>query len=84
MKTTIEIDDDLFRRTKAEAALRGRSLKDLFTEALTNYLDERPPSSEPRIVGWRRVFGAADASMVAPVDAIVTEEFGNVDPHDWE
>lgn len=29
MKTTIEVSDDLYRRAKAEAALRGRKLKDL-------------------------------------------------------
>jgi hypothetical protein len=34
MKTTIEIPDDLYRRAKAEAALRGRTLKDLVAEGL--------------------------------------------------
>lgn len=29
MKTTLEISDDLYRRAKSEAALRGRKLKDL-------------------------------------------------------
>ena len=29
MKTTVEVSDDLYRRAKAEAALRGRKLKDL-------------------------------------------------------
>ena len=29
MKTTLEIPDDLFKQTKATAALRGESLKDL-------------------------------------------------------
>jgi len=29
MKTTIEVSDDLYRRAKSEAALRGRKLKDL-------------------------------------------------------
>jgi hypothetical protein len=28
MKTTVEVSDDLYRRAKAEAALRGRKLKD--------------------------------------------------------
>lgn len=32
MKTTLEIPDDLYRRTKATAALRGESLKDFVTE----------------------------------------------------
>ena len=84
MKTTIELDDDLFRRTKAEAALRGQSLKDLFTAALRDYLGETGGSSRERATGWRSVFGVADAAMIGPVDAAVTEEFGRVDPDDWE
>jgi hypothetical protein len=32
MKTTVEVSDDLYRRAKAEAALRGRKLKDLSSE----------------------------------------------------
>jgi hypothetical protein len=34
MRTTIEIPDDLFRRAKATAALRGSTLKDLVIRAL--------------------------------------------------
>ena len=34
MKTTVELSDELFRKAKAVAALRGRKLKDLIEEAL--------------------------------------------------
>jgi hypothetical protein len=34
MKTTIEVPDELYRKAKAEAALRGRKLKDLVEEGL--------------------------------------------------
>src|SRR6266487_5424256 len=34
MKTTVEVSNDLYRRAKAEAALRGRKLKDLVEEGL--------------------------------------------------
>jgi len=34
MKTTVEISDDLYRHAKAEAALRGRKLRDLVEEGL--------------------------------------------------
>ncbi len=34
MKTTIEVPDELYRRAKAQAALRGRKLKDLVVEGL--------------------------------------------------
>jgi len=39
MKTTVEIRDDLYRRAKAEAALRGRKLKDLVAEGLRLVLE---------------------------------------------
>jgi hypothetical protein len=83
MKTTIEIDDELFRRSKAEAALRGQSLKELFSAALSEYLGETGKLYGNRPSGWRSVFGVADARMVEPVDAIVTEELGRVDPDEW-
>jgi hypothetical protein len=34
MRTTVDLPDDLFRRTKAAAALRGDSLKDLMIRAI--------------------------------------------------
>jgi hypothetical protein len=34
MRTTVDLPDELFRRAKAEAALRGRKLKDLVAEGL--------------------------------------------------
>jgi hypothetical protein len=39
MKTTVEVSDDLYRRVKAEAALRGRKLKDLVEEGLRLVLE---------------------------------------------
>ncbi len=47
MKTTIEMPDDLYRRAKAEAALRGRKLKDLVEEGLRLVL-ESPRATSPR------------------------------------
>ena len=34
MKTTVELSDDLYRRVKAAAALRGRKVKDLIEEGM--------------------------------------------------
>jgi len=84
MKTTIELDDELFRRSKAEAALRGQSLKDLFTAALRDYLGETGAAAPQRPTGWRSVFGVADAAMVGPVEASVNEQFGRVDEDEWK
>ena len=47
MKTTFDIPDDLYRRAKAEAALRGRKLKDLVEEGLRTVL-EMPHQERPR------------------------------------
>jgi hypothetical protein len=34
MKTTVEVPDDLYRRAKSLAAMRGRKIKDLIEEGL--------------------------------------------------
>jgi len=46
MKTTIELPDDLYRQAKAEAALRGRKLKDMVEEGLRRVLSELPRGGE--------------------------------------
>ena len=40
MRTTVDIPDELFRRAKSEAALRGRKLKDLVEEGLQLVLEK--------------------------------------------
>jgi len=50
VKTTVEVPDDLYRRAKAEAALRGRKLKDLIEEGLRLVLDSpRARSRQPSL-----------------------------------
>jgi len=39
MRTTLDLPDDLLRRAKARAALKGISLKQYFTSALSMYED---------------------------------------------
>lgn len=48
MKTTVELPDELFRKVKTEAALRGCKLKDLVKEGLRLVLET------PRIAGGPR------------------------------
>lgn len=54
MRTTVDIPDELLRRAKSEAALRGRKLKDLVEEGLRLVLaappagGEQPPAKPPR------------------------------------
>jgi hypothetical protein len=47
MKTTVELPDELFRRAKSAAALRGGKLKDLIEEGLRLVL-EAPRSGRVR------------------------------------
>jgi hypothetical protein len=55
MRTTVDIPDELFRRAKSEAALRGRKLRDLVEEGLRLVLEKEParrakkkPRAKPR------------------------------------
>ena len=43
MRTTVEIPDDLFRKAKAHAALKGIMLKDLVVSALRKELARSNP-----------------------------------------
>ena len=47
MKTTVELPDDLARRIKAAAALRGRKLKDLVAEGLRLVLEAPESAASP-------------------------------------
>jgi len=79
MKTTIEISDELFRKTKATAASRGETLREFISEALTIRLasTSRPVST---LSGWRSVFGLVDRKTVDRIDAVLDAEFEQVDP----
>ncbi len=83
MKTTLEIPDDLFRQTKATAAIRGESLKDFVAEALKAHLERRSLAT-PSQPGWRNVFGKASREAVEAVDAIVARDLETIDPADWQ
>jgi hypothetical protein len=51
MKTTVELPDALYRQAKAEAALRGRKLKDLVEEGLRLVLEAPPDTARPGLAG---------------------------------
>jgi hypothetical protein len=64
MKTTIEMQDDLYRRAKAEAALRGKRLKDMIEEGLRLVLassEHRRPASLARLM--KRARGIVDSGI---------------------
>ena len=65
MKTTVEVPDDLYRQAKAEAALRGRKLKDLVEEGLRLVLQApRETSERPTLAGlMESARGSFDSSV---------------------
>jgi hypothetical protein len=82
VKTTLEIPEDLFRQTKAIAALRGESLKDFVTAAIRAHL--KAPAGEGQADrGWRSVFGKARPEEVEEIDGIIAQEFERIDPDAW-
>jgi hypothetical protein len=65
MKTTVELPDDLYRRAKAEAALRGRKFRELVEEGLRLAL-ETPPETrrQPSLAGlMKRARGVIDSGI---------------------
>jgi hypothetical protein len=63
MKTTVEVSDDLYRRAKAEAALRGRKLKDLVEEGLRLVLETPRESGRRRSPLMKGARGAVDSGI---------------------
>ena len=64
VKTTVEVPDDLYRRAKAEAALRGRKLKDLVEEGLRLVLESPRKTRQPSLAGlMKRARGAIDSGV---------------------
>jgi hypothetical protein len=64
MKTTIEVPDELYRQAKAEAALRGRKLRDLVEEGLRLVLAAPRKAPRPTLSGLtRRARGMIDSGV---------------------
>jgi predicted component of type VI protein secretion system len=65
IRTTVEVPDDLYRRAKAEAALRGRRLKDIVEEGLRLVLEApRKTRRRPSLAGlMKRARGVVDSGV---------------------
>lgn len=83
MKTTLEIQDTVFRRAKAEAAGRGLSFREFVTAAVREKLAPRKRAGEGK-PGWMQVFGAAKQHRreLQRIDALIETEFEQIDPED--
>lgn len=84
MKTTIEIPDDLYRRSKARAAMSGTSLKEFVTAALRDRLAHGAEGAPPvEASGWRRVFGRARRAPVAQVARVIEQDLAQIEAEGW-
>jgi predicted transcriptional regulator len=72
MKTTISIDDALYRRLKVEAARRGQTVRDLVTEGITHVLETPPARAATDVQGpaeaWQPEWFASLARYGRAVD----------------
>jgi hypothetical protein len=73
VKTTVEVPDDLYRRAKAEAAMRGGKLKDLIEEGLRLVLEgarktPRRPSLAALMKGARGVVDSGVPDLASNPD----------------
>lgn len=48
MRTTIRIDDDLYREVKTRAARSGRTVASVLEDAVRRGLEPEPPRTKPR------------------------------------
>jgi hypothetical protein len=80
MKTTVELSDRLLRRAKALAANQGKTLKQVFSEALEQRLRVVEGSPAPR-PGWRRLAGSLSGlrAETGKIEKRIREEFEQVD-----
>ncbi len=85
MKTTLEIQDDLFRLAKMTAVQQGRSLKELVNEALREKLTRDGAELGNQDPPWMQYFGAFGGSAEnrkenQRIQAAIDAEFGTIDP----
>ncbi len=78
MRTTIRIDDDLYRRVKTKAAASGRTVAELIEDAVRDSLRPREPSHrKPRklpTVDGTGVMPGIDLSSNAALLDVMDEE----------
>jgi hypothetical protein len=83
VKTTLEIPDTVFRKAKARAAERGIPLRQFVTEAVERQLAAPDPASGKP---WMKGFGGLKHlhKETMRIQRLIDEEFGKIEPEDWE
>lgn len=85
MRTTLDIDEGLYRRAKAKAALEGRTVTEL-VEAGLRAVVEAPATESITEPAWMKFAGAWSGPGWAEdrkfVDAEIEATFGTLEPED--
>ena len=83
MKTTLVLDDSIFRQAKAAAALRGQALGQFVEEGLRRLLQEREPGITAS--SWVAKLPKVPAQAARELqDTIAAADFRTVDRGMWE
>jgi hypothetical protein len=79
MKTIVDLPPNLLSSAREYAVKHSKSLDEVLEEALQLlFVDASPP-------GWESLFGAFEGSEEnARIQAIIDDEFGQVNPGDWK
>ena len=84
MKTTIKLKDDLLRRAKARAALRGQPLAGYMEECLEQRLLKDEAQVGP-LAQWIDSLPKVSAAAVADLEeSLASEDFRQVDEEMWK
>jgi len=82
MKITVDLDEQLYRAVKVEAARSDRSVRDLISEALDRWLEEREDeedlnSAAAALAEYEREGGVAAADLFRHLAAEVEATYGS-------
>ena len=81
MKVTVDVDQDLYRSIRVEAARSDRSVRDVVEEALRTWLERREDEEDLRaataaLAEYERDGGVAAEEFLAHAAAEVRERYG--------
>ncbi len=83
MKTTISIRDDLLRRLKARAALRGQPLSRYMEETLERSLQKEEEHSQS-VAAWVEDLPPVSPEALEEFESVVaSDDFRPIDPEMW-
>ena len=84
MKTTVNIRDDVFRRAKARAALKGIPLSRFLEASLERSLEEEEPDSSAW-ADWLESLPSISAAAAKDLDSVIkAPDFREIDESMWK